>query len=754
MNKKIVPFILFFLLLFSSCVGAGFFSSQSSDPTMLVRVDLNAQQVVLPRGVEIASMVPESYVDIFIQQSRLSELREKTSAYRVLIEDVDLYSSQFIGQYHTLAQIEQILADTAASYPSITKLTSIGSTYEGRNIYCLEISDNPGVDEEEPGVLFMGLHHAREWPTVEICLYILSQLTSQYGSDSMLTNLVDTRRVWIVPCVNPDGYYYCHDQGHDWRKNRQYFSQFGTIGVDLNRNYDGTCNGEPRGAWGSVMNGAATHSPNQETYCGPAAFSEYETQAIQNMFLTNDICASISWHTYSELVLWPWGYATNEQTPDNTYLKQVGQGIAARITKQSGSGTYTPQQSAALYPTTGDTDDWAYGYAHYIQGRNTFAYTIEACSQFQPPAFKLDQICTENFDGALFLLQEAANISALIPRPLPPVLTVPSSDPDGNYLVSWTEQNPAAGVDCFQLDELSRFHVLVDDAESSEIQWNLIGFTKSSDQMHSGAQSYKAKNQNNYVSSMTSNYAMPVTSGMILSFWTWYSIENQWDYAFVEVSRDGRKYDVLDAYTGSSSGWVQKQYDLSSYADSSIFIRFRYTTDDETVGSGFYVDDISPVPVFDQSVALSDTIGNTSFEVSGKANGTYYYRVRAHNTVRGWGDYSMLQKILVGSGEDTQPPSVQIMVPAEKKLYLGSRMFPFFATLVIGSITVEVSAVDASGIDRVEFYLDGIFVGNDTEAPYTYAWVQKSFGKHVVAVIAVDTYANQASQEIVVWKFF
>ncbi len=753
MHLKMFSVAVFFCLL-GSCAGAGFISEGSLNPTLLVRVDLSVHPIVLPRDLEIASLIPGSHVDIFIPKNRLQELREKTPLYTILIDDVDLYSSQFIGQYHTLAQIEQILQHTADTYPALTQLTTLGTTYEGRNIYCLEISDNPGVDEDEPGVLFMGLHHAREWPTVEICLYIIDQLTSQYGSDPLLTSLIDSRRLWIIPVVNPDGYYYCHDQGYDWRKNRQYFPQFGTIGVDLNRNYDGSCNGQPLGAWGSVMNGAATHSPNRETYCGPTAFSEYETQAIKNMILTYDICASISWHTYSELVLWPWGYATNAQTPDTTYMRYVGQGIAARITKQSGSGTYTPQQSAALYPTTGDTDDWVYGYAHYVQGTNTFAYTIEACSQFQPPAGKLDQICAENFDGAVYLLQEAANISQLIPRPLPPVLHVSPEDPDGDYLISWDEQNPAAQVDVFQLDELSQFHMFVDDAESTETQWDIIGFTQSGDQAHSGVQSYKARNQNNYVSSMTSTYPLPVTSGMMLSFWTWYDIENQWDYAFVEVSRDGRKYDVLAAYTGKSSGWVQKQLDLSSYADDSVFIRFRYTTDDETVGSGFYVDDISPVPWFYQVITLSDGIEHTSWNIIGKANGTYYYRIRAHNSVRGWGDFSMLQKIIVGSGSDTQPPSIQILVPAEKKLYLRNLMLPFFVTLVVGSITVQIDAVDASGIDRVEFYLNSKLSWTDTEAPYTWLWEQKSFGKQILQVVAIDTYQNHASQESVVWKFF
>ena len=80
--------------------------------------------------------------------------------------------------------------------------------------------------------------------------------------------------------------------------------------------------------------------------------------------MENDISGLISWHTHGELVLWPWGYSRNEVTPDDTYLSNVGVELASRITRQSGSGTYTPEQASDLYPANGDTTDWTYGYNH------------------------------------------------------------------------------------------------------------------------------------------------------------------------------------------------------------------------------------------------------------------------------------------------------------------------------------------------------------------------------------------------------
>jgi len=623
--------------------------SNNSDvyqPELLVRIDITKGKPTVPKGIEIVGGQPGQSVDIIIPQGRLPEI--SSLRYTILIKDVDAYSDQFRGSYHTLAQIEASLQTTATNYPSITRLFSIGTTYQGRTMWCLEISDNPGVSEGEPGVFFMGNTHAREWPTVEICLYIINQLTTQYASNLTLRNLVNNRRILIVPVVNPDGYYRSHDQGVDWRKNMHYFPQYGTTGVDLNRNYDGSVNGNAWGAWGSIASGSVTHYADGETYCGPGALSEYETQAIKNMFLNYDISACISWHTYSELVMWPWGYGS-EHVPDYTYISQVGQQIASRITQQDGTGTYTPQQSYGLYGTTGDLCDWAYGYSHYVQGKTTFVYTIEACQDFQPPSGYLDQICRENFDGGLYLLQEAQNIrDTVTPRVVPPVIAPLQQDPDGSYNVSWTVANEATShPDVYQLDELTGLTIATDNAEAGSSWWTLNGFSLSTTKSHSTSHSYKSRYQDADVSSMITTHPLPVTSGMTLSFWTWYNIEQDYDSAFVEVTTDGRQYDILGMYTGSSGSWQQKQFDLSPYAGKSIYIRFRYTTDEMTQNEGFYVDDITTIPHFSTITTISNSIPTKYYRFSGKPEGDYYYHVNGHNSARGWCDFSTLKTIHV-----------------------------------------------------------------------------------------------------------
>jgi len=639
----------------------GHVSAGASGPS-LVRVPAGLLDTRVLDGLEIVGRSDGS-VDVLVPGEHRRMLLERVPGASVVIDDVAVHNQRVARDYHSLAGMEQVLHDIADSYPDITELSSIGTSYEDRPIWCLEISDNPGVDEGEPGVFFMGLHHAREWPSLEVCLHLAQTLTAGYANNATIGDLVDSRRIWVVPCVNPDGYYYSHDQGNDWRKNRHYFPDSNTYGVDLNRNYAGSCNGNAAGAWGSLGGASVTHNPSYSTYCGPGPFSEREIQAVRDVFLQNDVDAAISWHTYGELVLWPWGYSGDVETPDAAYLSRVGEAMASRIASQDGSGTYTPTQAAGLYPTTGDTCDWAYGSARYIRGTTTFPFTIEACQEFHPAASTLDQVVAENLQGAMLLLREAANISEVAPRVLPPDVADLSSDPDGSYTVFWTERNPEANASRWQLDELSGVSYDIDHAEEESEAWHYDGFAPTDTVQHSGERCYGPRNENSDVSSMTTTMPVPVTGGQQLSFWCSYDIETGWDYAFVEVSTDGRCYDVIDGFTGSSGGWTYREYDLSGYAGESVFIRFRYTTDGRTLGSGFYVDDISPVASFASSTTLADDITNGRYEVTGQPEGVYFYRVRGYDDARGWGDFSTLERIQVSEGNNTPPGAPSIDGP-------------------------------------------------------------------------------------------
>ena len=146
-----------------------------------------------------------------------------------------------MGGYYTFAEIVGVIDQLRASYPNfVSQKTSIGQSVQGRDIWMFKVSDNPNVDEDEPEFRVDSLHHAREPQGMQTTIYFVSWLLEEYGSDPLATYLVDEREIYVVLCVNPDGYEYNRSiapgGGGLWRKNRRN-NGGGVFGVDLNRNY-------------------------------------------------------------------------------------------------------------------------------------------------------------------------------------------------------------------------------------------------------------------------------------------------------------------------------------------------------------------------------------------------------------------------------------------------------------------------------------------------------------------------------------
>ena len=633
---------------------------RSTEETYLIRIDTTKGQIELPDNTEIVSGQPGESLDVLMDKVTLSQLTQQNLEYRIMRSSNYEINTSTVESYPTFQEIENHLLTVATNYPMITDLFSIGQSYENRNLWCLEISNNPGIDEQEPEVLFMGLHHAREWPTVSITLSIIDKLVESYGENTTITDLVNNRRIWIIPCVNPDGYYYDHDLfngGKWWRKNRHYFPEFSVYGVDLNRNYGGSCNGDLLAMWGTT---GISHHPESELYCGAEPFSELEVQHVKQFFLNHTIDASISWHTYGELVLWPWGYSTEEQAPDEDTMSQIGIHIAENITQMGGFESYHPSQSSGLYPTTGDTTDWFYGYSHYVLGRPHFAYTIEACDEFHPYESYLEQICKENVKGAMVLLQEAERISQEPRRVISPLVTNISICENNSLQVMWQEQNPNAHLKKLAVQQLEGYTLFVDQVSEENTYWELSDFTVSNFRAHSGVFSYHSHVENEKVSAMTSSNPLFVTPGMNLSFWCYYEIEEDYDYAFLELSTNGRSFSMLDSFTGFSDEWEYKEYDLQQYQGKSIYIRFRYFTDKQSKEAGFWVDDIYPVSTFESTNVTSENISTTPFYLLDIPDDTTsFFRIRAYNDDYQWGDYGQLYQLSEFTGNSI--PTVPVI---------------------------------------------------------------------------------------------
>lgn len=305
--------------------------------------------------------------------------------------------------YHNYAELTAVINQVVADHPSIARKSSIGSSYQGRDLPVVKISDNVGTDENEPEILFNSQQHAREHLTVEMAIYLLNLFTDGYGSDSRITNIVNTREIWIVPTVNPDGSEYDIATGsyRSWRKNRQPNSGSTYVGTDLNRNWGYN--------WGCC--GGSSGSTSSETYRGPSAFSAPETQALRNFVNgrvvggVQQIKANIDFHTYSQLVLWPYGYTTaNTATGMNTDQYNTFATLGRQMAATNG---YTPEQSSDLYITDGDSLDWLWA-THKI-----FAYTFEMYpgssggGGFYPPDEVIPRETSRNREAVLILSEYA-----------------------------------------------------------------------------------------------------------------------------------------------------------------------------------------------------------------------------------------------------------------------------------------------------------------------------------------------------------
>ena len=368
---------------------------------------------------DVASYKPGVYLDLVVDKSTYQNLISQGYTLKITQTENQIknnLSEKPIDGYRSyndmLAELQQI----ESLHPDICKLYDIGdswgkiyynegnSNYEDfqHDIWALKISDNVEIEEDEPNILYDGEHHAREPISMEMVMKIIYHIVNNYGSDTQITNDVNNKQIWFVPLINPNGHKLVWDQtNYWWRKNIRDNNQNGTIysgnttdnqdGVDPNRNYGFE--------WGDV---GTTDEWTGETYHGPNAFSEPNIQAMRDLVCAHNFVAAISYHSYSELVLFPLGYQNNTIAPDHDALEDLAVQMANTIPSLDG-GHYTPQESWQLYPCMGTSDDYYYG------SRGIFAFTIELGQEFIPVSSVMNQIIQDNLTAAMILLDRVDN---------------------------------------------------------------------------------------------------------------------------------------------------------------------------------------------------------------------------------------------------------------------------------------------------------------------------------------------------------
>jgi len=297
---------------------------------------------------------------------------------------------RYIG-YHTVDETYAFIDSVAKEYPDIVYLDTLGwSQKRGWPIIGLRISDNPTIDEDEPCILFDGLHHAREPISMEACIDIIDHLVSNYHTDDQITEWIDNTEIWVIPMINPDGWFYCYDKKLDypyWRKNQRDNNEDGRFlptidGVDINRNYDHNWEIGGSGDYASI------------TYRGATAFSESEARAKRDLALREKPLISLSYHTYGEIVIYSW--QETPYPPDQKVIQEIANEIAHRIPSHTGEGTYEPRVSNCQ---NGFSRCWMYTVAGSIE------YTVECAKEFIPYGDKAQQVAKDNLNGAMYVLE-------------------------------------------------------------------------------------------------------------------------------------------------------------------------------------------------------------------------------------------------------------------------------------------------------------------------------------------------------------
>lgn len=335
------------------------------------------------------------------------------------------------GGFCTIDECYAHLDNMYALYPElITQKAPISDlvTFENRPVYYVKLSDNPNENEDEPQVLYTGMHHAREGIGMQVQLYFMYYLLENYATNKEVQDLVNNTELYFIPIFNIDGYarniQTNPSGGGMWRKNRSPNSD-GSFGTDINRNYGFY--------WGYDDEGSSP-IPYDETYRGSAPFSELETQMMKEFCEAHNFKLAINFHSYSNLFLYAWGY-TPDPSPDENVFSEYSKYMTA-----DNHYTYGPG-STTIYPTNGGSDDWMYG--EQTTKNKILSWTPEIGNDgdgFWPATQRIIPLCQENMLLAILAARYSGTYGEIIDQT---PMIVPERDFYATFDVKRFGQTPA-----------------------------------------------------------------------------------------------------------------------------------------------------------------------------------------------------------------------------------------------------------------------------------------------------------------------
>lgn len=598
----------------------GFFISDFSD---IEQVQIAAA------GFDFEVLIPDVQAH-YVEQNKQASNDVSFRNNDACLEETPMYDTPTnfnlgsMGGFFTYQEMLDILDDMAAQYPDLISVKqAIGSitTHEGNPIYWIKVSDNPNVDENEPEVLYTALHHAREPMSLSQMIFFLWHILENYATNPEIQYLVDETELYFIPCINPDGYLYnqsTNPQGGGlWRKNRR--NNGSSFGVDLNRNYGYE--------WAYDNTGSSPNSFS-DTYRGPSAFSEPETQAVRDFCDAHEFVIALNYHSHGNLLIHPWGFSDMD-TDDALTFDGLGEGLTLCNHYFVGTGTET-----VGYTVNGDSDDWMYGEA--TTKPSILTYTPEVGPSFWPPSNEIIDLSKQNVwqnlmvarsvhkfghltdtedlvvsalsneatfnlkryglaDGDLTVSLQAIS-SNIINVGAPKTFSLANFETISSsilYELSPSIESGEAIVFQLTIDNglytntqtftkyFGTLTPLLEDAANTLIEWDYTpNWGLSNTEFYSPNSSITDSPTGNYPNNATQTITMKNSLTLtdptfsLVSFWAKWDIEQNWDYVQVQLSvNDGNFVPLCGKYTLNGTGSFQPTNDPVYHGIQSEWVR-------------------------------------------------------------------------------------------------------------------------------------------------------------------------------------
>ncbi|KAJ8249848.1 hypothetical protein COCON_G00230640 [Conger conger] len=334
------------------------------DPSLPVDIHVPFHSLQDVKAYLLVNDIPYSVMIEDLQAVLDEEKQQMQGARTAVPRNTDAYD---YANYHPLNEIYSFMDMLVAENPGLVSKTTIGASYQNRPLNILKFSTGPN----RPAVWIDTGIHSREWVTQASGTWFAKKIVTDYGRDPALTDLLNRMDIFLEIVTNPDGYEYTHTTNRMWRKTRKPNPGTSCVGVDPNRNWDAGFGGP--GASGSACS---------ETYRGPRAHSESEVSSIVDFVRAHgNIKAFVSIHSYSQMLLYPYGY-TRQPAADQAELHALAEQAITELASLYGTryryGSIINTISLQTAEASGGTIDWTYKqgikYSYTFELRDTGRY--------------------------------------------------------------------------------------------------------------------------------------------------------------------------------------------------------------------------------------------------------------------------------------------------------------------------------------------------------------------------------------------